>query len=270
MTDDLKSMRDRVADWLSTQGYPLEMSTAEAFRRVGFSVAQSHYFADTEEGVPREIDVIATAYEVKDVSDIQLTVVAECKKSSDKPWVSFTSAHTINERGAVYFRTASESGQAFLKIAARDKIVRELSAFRLPSRLGYGLTQAFTSGKDVPFEAVMGAAKAGARQLQAFKENWDRVDAVALVVMPVVVTEAPLFESYLNVDGELELEEVSKFTLIWRHPGVGRPLTLIDVVRASELARYANAMQEAVSVLANQELALEASRESWRRRHEAH
>jgi len=50
----------RVTEWLSGQGYPLEMKVASAFRKEGFSVSQGTYYADPESGNNREIDVVTT------------------------------------------------------------------------------------------------------------------------------------------------------------------------------------------------------------------
>jgi hypothetical protein len=267
MTEADSSARAAVLKWLASQGYPLEMASAEHFRRAGFSVAQSQYYSDPEKGVAREIDVVASIYEIGEISDIQLSVVAECKKSPDKPWVIFTSPHTINERGALYLRTTSEGGQAFLRAAGREASARALEVFRLPKRLGHGVTQAFSSGKDVPFEAVMEAAKASTHQVTAFKADWDRLDANALIVLPLVITEAPLYESYLDEAGEIVLEEVDRALLTWRHPGVGQRFMLVDVIRSSTVPAFAQAAKLAVDTFKTLEFALKASRNSWNIRH---
>ena len=54
MENDLEK---RVADWLKTQGYPLEMRVASALREVGFDVSQSEYYNDPDTQTSREIDV---------------------------------------------------------------------------------------------------------------------------------------------------------------------------------------------------------------------
>jgi len=45
-----EDLRGNVLKWLQRTGIPLEMSTAEAFRRTGFEVRQSATYSDPEEG----------------------------------------------------------------------------------------------------------------------------------------------------------------------------------------------------------------------------
>src|SRR5690348_1970744 len=87
------SGKESVAKWLRSQGYPLEMSVARAFRQAGFRVTQGRYYEDPQSHEWREIDVAAswaiTRAGDTDVSRIAVTVAAECKLSRDKPWVLF-------------------------------------------------------------------------------------------------------------------------------------------------------------------------------------
>src|SRR4051812_46473888 len=90
MADAPRPLDSRVADWLDTQGYPLEMRVARAFRASRFRVIQSEYYSDPETKASREIDVIASVDARNEDFLFRLTFVVECKMSRDKPWVLFT------------------------------------------------------------------------------------------------------------------------------------------------------------------------------------
>jgi Holliday junction resolvase-like predicted endonuclease len=83
-------MEQQIRNWLQSQGYPLEMRAAAAYRDAGFRVVQSNYYQDPESSDWREIDVVADrtwiAAETNSVP-IRIMFVAECKASREKPWI---------------------------------------------------------------------------------------------------------------------------------------------------------------------------------------
>jgi len=257
----------RLARWIEQQGYPLELAVANQFRQAEFSVAQGTYYEDPQEKIAREIDVVATRYSTTSACDLQITAVVECKSSSEKPWVVFTSLKRKNERAAVRLRAASLAGKSYLIKAALDEDVRALELFRLRERVGYGVTQAFTTGKDVAYAALMGAAKAAVDQLRDFTDNWEESEPLALIVLPVVVTDARLFECFIDPSGSLQLEEASRLTVSWQHPGVGKPVLLIELVRADAVLSYVGAMKEALALLSSKEKAASAAQKAWERKY---
>ena len=89
MKNDIKA---KVKEWLSKQGYPLEMKVAEIFQEVDFYVNLSSYYKDPSESTYREIDVVAMN-SVCDIDNISFDVrfIVECKYSQDKPWILFQS-----------------------------------------------------------------------------------------------------------------------------------------------------------------------------------
>lgn len=257
----------RLEEWVRQQGYPLELAVANQFRQGEFSVVQGTYYEDPQEKIAREIDVVATRYSTTSACDLQFTAVLECKSSSEKPWVVFTSLTRKNERAAVRLRAASLAGKTYLTKGALDQDVRALELFQLRARVGYGVTQAFTGGKDVAYAALMGAAKAAADQLRDYTDNWDAYEPLALIVFPVVVTDARLFECFIDESGELRLEEASRLTVSWQHPGVGKPLLLIDIVRSDAVPSYVGIMKEALALLSSKDKAAAAAQKAWERKY---
>ena len=91
MENDLKN---KVTAWIETQGYPLEMRVASALREVGFDVSQGEYYDDPETQTAREIDVVAVKGD--DYGLLEVSIVVECKKSADKPWVLLSRRISMN------------------------------------------------------------------------------------------------------------------------------------------------------------------------------
>jgi hypothetical protein len=235
---DGKPLSDRVADWLAQQGYPLELQVAHQFRRAGARVFQSEYYIDPDSKSAREIDVHASfTVESPDYTIFRVAFMVECKVSRDKPWVLFTSTgSSLAAPATVAQRPASRVGSGFLRRMAHNPAVQTLGLFALPDAPAYGLTQAFTSGADVAYSAVLAASKAAA----ALKSEYDSADVNACVVIfPLVVIDGRLFECGLDTEhGDVNVREVQRSTLVWRNRVVGEPHTIVSVLTLSSLADY--------------------------------
>ncbi len=159
---------EAVKEWLSKQGYPLEMRVAAALRNAGFAVMQSAYFLDPSSAKPRELDVVAHRYWSGENVAWQLTLLIECKVTKKQPWVLFTRAlETTDTEGMFhYYRIpASKLGRQLLTRMRRLTDARgKLPAFEFDDRPGYGLQRATLGAKadtqtdnprNVAFEAAM-------------------------------------------------------------------------------------------------------------------
>ncbi len=81
-----KNPKTTVADvtkFLKKSGYIFEMEMAKALRSKGYKTLQNRYFLDLEENKKREIDIIAS----KEVNDIRIYLVIECKQSLKDDWI---------------------------------------------------------------------------------------------------------------------------------------------------------------------------------------
>lgn len=245
MTEELTN---KIAKWLSDQGYPLEMRVASAAQEKGFRVVQSEYFNDPETGDSRELDVLA--YKQKRISGvlIRVSLLIECKRSSDKPWVLFTSNKSLANPAKVVQRAANGLGRNFLIKACQNENVQNLPIFYIPERPAYGVTQAFTTGKDICYSSVMSVSKAAfssvyeidSRKEEEKKGNklFRRVENICSIVFPVVVVDGALYEAYLDEEANVSVEEAESGTLLWRNSLVGMPHTIVNVVTESALARF--------------------------------
>ena len=240
-----------VLKWLQGQGYPLEMLVAKSFRRAGFRVIQSEYYVDPDLKTEREIDLVAWRTKISSEFTARIDMSVECKASSDKPWVLFTSEDTRISRGAsVAQRAASRLGHSLLRRFTDREEIRGLPLFDLPERPGYGLTQAFTSGQDVAFAAASSAAKAALHSaVQADSHTRVVPGPVVQVSFSGVVIDGRLFECFLDESENMRVEEVDSGVLLWRNPVVGEPHTIIHISTVRSLDALATAVNETASGL---------------------
>ena len=238
-------------EWLETQGYPFEMVVAREFQSAGFRVFQSDYYSDPETNTPREIDVIAYLQEDVGSCLVRISFCLECKSSQDKPWIIFTSEDIqLAPPARIVQRTASIFGTLLLKKLVSVKEVQSLNMFSLPQRAGYGITQAFTSGKDIPYEATVGAAKcAVAKALKADIVSKTQ-QPVCEIMFPIVVTNGKLFECHLNETNEVVISEIEMGVLVWRNPLARLPHTIIRISTVKDLPNLVqNAKEIALKLL---------------------
>ncbi|MBU4233078.1 MAG: hypothetical protein L6277_01015 [Desulfobacterales bacterium] len=241
-----EEFRKKIHDWLSSQGYPLEMQVSLAFKQSGFSIRQSNFYADPETGESREIDVIATT---EDLSwSKYVSYVIECKVSRDKPWVLFTTENLF-EGWNIFFTRAvltEEARNVLIKAFSEDKDNPKFEWLREKLLSGYGLTQAFTSGRDIPHEAIMSVSKGAiARKVEQDK----RAGGVFDVIFPVIIIDGRLFECFLDNSCSVQIREIEEGVL-FSPRSIGGTLTscirLVTIKSLPEFSRKAYEMAKVV------------------------
>jgi len=251
-------MISKVREWLETQGFPLEMRSAAAFRMAGFEVAQSAYYVDPETGKAREIDVIAR--DPDHLGVLNIGFIVECKSSS-KPWVLLCSPDTlVGYNRAFAFAALSDKA----KDALLDRLVDMLPRFswlRKDGLTGYALRQAF-SDADSAYAAAISVAKA----CDGFVRECDGKYRALAFAFPVIVVDGPLVRCLLSDKGDIVLEEAEQgeFLFTGRLPHYFG--TCIKVVTSSCLAKFTTEAREVASQLRSELKSVEIEIvESWRR-----
>ncbi len=243
------SLEGRVASWLREQGYPLEMEAAWIAKDCGFDVSQSDYYLDPEDDQAREIDLVLTAQKFLNRFSISYTLFVECKSSREKPWLLFStenyllppyadkySIHPLTVYGAVI---ANDLGRDLLLQSMFDGN-RENIYPRLDTAptLGYGLAQAFSQGSDAPFKALMSAAKAALSHVKRFG-SLEFLAIPFVFATPVVVIGVPLLSVvYTPGSPDLDIREINRGLLLWKHMVDGRSRIGVYVVQRSELSSF--------------------------------
>lgn len=234
-------MIDSVRQWLETQGFPLEMKVAAAFRHAGFEVRQSSHYMDPETGKGREIDVLATDPDFRGVVEIHFAI--ECK-SSKKTWVLLASEHTLEKynRFFAFGRLTKETIAAFADRLYETEFLDHLPWLRKDGITGYSFRQAFAEKPDLAYSAAISAAKACEYLVQSPE---DRYVAPFILAFPVIVIDAPLIQCWLASDGQLQLQDVDQgeFLFFARIPNFFG--SCIRVVTSKQLPNFAQEAKKA-------------------------
>lgn len=206
-------MLDGVRTWLEASGRGLELRTARAFRKHGAKpVAQSFLYVDPETQKQREGDVLAN-YGWSGMEDVPctLTAVVECKSGRDKPWVAFYDRSF--SRGAELANWVAFAHGPFTGIT---QPLTDLWVGEPPfdeNRVATHVAAAHTDESKNPANDAVRQVMSAARAQRAEYIRTQNTAKRGLVVVPVVVTAAPLVECALDSDGEVQLKSIASFVL---------------------------------------------------------
>ena len=209
-------MEEKILKWLEKQGYPLEMFVSQRFRENIFSVSQSIYYYDYELNINREIDVLAHKGIFIDGEFASIEYIIECK-SSDKPWLLFSTKRDnpydpiIESEKYCYNNTAIP---IIVHLSSQD-LVNKLYPFyfNFPN-IGYGLTQAFTSGNDLAYKAITSLSKyCESSKISSEGINYHK----SKIIIPILVIDNQLYEITLADNYELKIESQQIGYLYFNH-----------------------------------------------------
>lgn len=215
-------------------------------KAAGFEVSQSDYYLDPDGGEPREIDLVLSLNNQKCGFSLTYNLFVECKSSRDKPWLMFS---TPNELGKSLTDENNfkfiELQSAFISNDLADTLLLR-STFngnmgnlypRLNTEplLGYGVTQAFAQAGDAPFKAMMSATKAALSNTKRMGMQLG-LFVPMIFASPVIVIDVPLFAvSFSSESNDLEVSEIRKGNLHWKHVVGGRSRIGVYIVTKQEL-----------------------------------
>lgn len=245
-----QSLNEKVKQWFESEGYPLEFRVARVFEEHGFNPHQGYYVINEAEGQPREIDVLADMdLELEGSGFFRVSHVIECKWSRDKPWVIFTDRRSRMAESACIAQTIGSSlGEAVTFCVAGETALHQLAMFKCPERGGFSGRRAFEKQDkdtyDQFYRTVQGVVSAAAARAKAFNSPKDRDNKVprdGVIVFPIVVVDANLFEAYYDAQSdEVRVSEVDQLRVLWRGSTANRrPITTLDVVTAKTIGDLA-------------------------------
>lgn len=234
----MKTIDQKIKEWLLTQGYPLEMEVAVAFENGGFGVSQSEFYLDPRTGVSREIDVRASSTLYTENTSASLSYVVECKKSTDKPWVLFTRENKIIDWEYANWYSSNENAWDYLIHAAIDGKI-DLFPLNLHTspRIAYGLTVAFTSGEDASYKAIQSVTRCALARIAKADEGFTIGEHIE-VVLPVIVIDGVLVEAFLDKDNEVQVKEINEGIILWDGLIPERPRMAVHVVTRNGLEAF--------------------------------
>jgi hypothetical protein len=180
MPDPSSDLQQRIAEWLRSEGYPLEFRAANDMFKLGFSVRQGYYVKDPKVGMSREIDVLAEHTLHKEC--IRIYYVIECKWSVDKPWVVFTSPRTtMSQAACINHAIASILGKAIVWVIAGDSDLANTALFATPERGGFGGRQVFGKSNDLFYSSVQSVITNSTWLVREYDQKWRLIDKNARV-----------------------------------------------------------------------------------------
>jgi hypothetical protein len=225
-------MFEDVRTWLTSQGFPLEMRTASAFRKAGFEVRQSVLYRDAETGKSREMDILAIDPDIRGILRIHFVIECEATK---KPWLLLCSPNTLDGYNRLFsFAVSSRETKAALSDRLPE-IIAERPWLRKPGLTGFSLRQAF-SENDLAYAAALSLAKATD---DLVNRDRDKYTARLCLAFPIIVVESPLIRCDLAEDGEVLLEEVDQGEFLFHADPPKGFGTYIRVVTANQLTAFA-------------------------------
>lgn len=265
MTQNERDLTDEVKRWVSTQGYPIEMRVARAFRKVELlRVRHAPHFTDPKEKKSRELDLIVGWRQNFDGRIIQVMFAIECKYSKHRPWVIFSDRSIkFNHDQNLQQRVASFFGRKLL--GSPDLInsipgIVEPGLFQVAARYGYRVTAALIksgsseksgpgttkqpvqgSGSDIAYTALSSVSAAANAIARALDQS-----PIAAIIFPVVVVEGRLFDCHLASNGDLAVEEIRSGQVVWRQPEMSPPSTVVHVVTMEDLDALVDAALDTV------------------------
>ncbi len=147
--DKMSDLKKRVEDWLGTQGYPLEFATAAAFRQHGFDVQQGTFARDPEEGISREIDILASMTERGDSSSSACTSSSNVNGRSTSLGSSSWRLEVCHLPHVSRRRWETRPPGCFSGPKQGTRTFRVSASFKNQISAGFGGRQALSDKKDV-------------------------------------------------------------------------------------------------------------------------
>jgi hypothetical protein len=200
MSNDLL---DRITAEITKTGFPLELRAASYLRERGYHVATNIYFVDKDEEKGREVDIRALKNDFLDTRRVvRHCLLIECKKSSSRPWVFFTSEVASYDQNVTDILCHGIDYSHWLRTMTEAREMQERHPwFREPER-GRSFFEPFSSGgtdtNQTINKAILGAIKAC---IEAHQTNFasDYVGVRnATFYYPIVVFDGELFTANLS------------------------------------------------------------------------
>ena len=200
----------KISDWIKDQGYPLEMYCENILSAKGFTVVQSLHYEDDETKKYREIDILATIYKTHNDATFNFSIVVECKLSKDKPWLLFArKPHKDRKEEILSNAFTTYNGKELMN---RSVEFGKFSLLKFNNEMvGFNLTQCFTTGKDIPYQAIMGTINACEHLV---KKSNNSMKKFCNFYFPVVVIDGELYKCYTNTDNDLSIESTEMEKLL--------------------------------------------------------
>lgn len=245
----------KVEKWLKKRGHRLAYQAYDAFHRARL-LANLATYVDLPDGQRRRLDVCAS-YEPRSTGGSSVNLIrlaCECRYSKDAPWVLLYGACPAMMAADWIYTPKSPSLRTL--VSRIDDFATRLETsihFAPNSNFAYNIVRAdlddkeARSPRDNAYETLRALTEAAWALAEAAEKRGGSVRSHA-VVIPCLVVSTLMAAQYNTASGELEVSEVNFGRIAWQ--GL-REATLVDVVAASYLERYAQRVVESFSIISS-------------------
>ncbi len=268
---------------LRKSGFPLEIQVGSRFSNSGWTVRHQAISRGEGERNPTYIDILATKLiegNFARFGRLNFTVVCECKKSENMPWVFYSppAGHIIRELAAMtYVKTLAEPPLEFAEMSLLAKthyLIRDpVDRFAQTSQLIGWKEESNSKGKNpkgkIPKgrnsgfnqinEAINQVVSATGHRVRTLRDMIKLVPSAMIVVCPLIVLDGAMYEYNLGIDEEPNVKPTShvKYLAATIGPEMKVELPnkqslttsstedfLIDIVVKSSLPQYVGWLEE--------------------------
>ncbi len=213
--------KEQVRKWLDRSGARLEMQVAHQLWRAGaLDVSQGRtYPADQSETGLRETDVVAHFRTRMPQRAVEVVLVIECKSDRRFPWAVLTQDRNaggmLAPRDGAILDVLDVAGEGLGRLEGTHRVPL-LHPVDVPQ--AYAITTAAAAGQakerqDHAWNACRQASSAA----RALRDDLGPVSGELLRIMvPVVVTAAPLVQLYLDEQGDEQMSVIPRALLMSR------------------------------------------------------
>ena len=206
-----ENLKEKLLKEVQKTGYPLELKVGDIFSKRDWGLQYCRYYLDKDEHKGKEIDISAFKRVFTETVHVGLHIICEVKKSSDKPWVIFSTVkEPLDVPGWNRLHYCHNVDSSILPYEELEKN----SSIGKFSRVGRSYYEAFKSADDRSqiFKALTSSVKASEDCLERNKKYFEtgfKYSKEIYFIDPVVIFDGFLYEAYLNSKNDLEINEIN-------------------------------------------------------------
>lgn len=123
-----------------------------------------------------------------------------------------------------------------------DGAINQMQLFESNDRCSFGGRQAFTSGRDLYYDALRSVTGSAFGIAESYNRQEDKdvlLPRLCVLVFPIIVVEGRLFECGLNADGVgTFVREVDHTRIHWQGSELTQLFTTVDIVTLSTFRQF--------------------------------
>jgi len=242
---------------IKKSGFPLEIEVGALLSRNNWDVNHQTYFYDQEEDKARALDIVATRLELIESSRlnrINITLLIECKRSFDKPWVFYTTPKGENHEPML-------GSVSFIKFISVPELELRNYGLFYQSHYFFNEIQKITTLNYEPFSERKNIFTATNQVLKALhykrkttKELLRKLPShlqnIVIIYYPLIVFDGMMYECELSEnDIEITPLEYIQYKVSHGISGETEETFIVDVVKKKFLDTYISWINQEIETM---------------------